>query len=170
MGLTMELAESLAAIALPCYIANATPVLVAKLLGRTHPLDFGLKLPDGHRLLGDGKSVEGFVSGVLAGTLMGWLLSFLGLSDVGRAFTLSVGTMMGDALGSFLKRRLGLRRGDPAPLLDQLSFLVVALVGYQLAYGDLSPLTVTLLLLLTPPIHLATNYLAFRLGLKDRPW
>ncbi|HDD33560.1 MAG: CDP-2,3-bis-(O-geranylgeranyl)-sn-glycerol synthase [Thermoprotei archaeon] len=166
----MRLIEALAAIALPCYVANATPVLVAKLLGRTHPLDFGLKLPDGHRLLGDGKSVEGFVSGVLTGTLTGYLLSSLGLSDISRAFTLSVGSMMGDALGSFLKRRLGLRRGDPAPLLDQLSFLVVALILYQLVYGGLDPLTTALLLIITPPIHVATNYLAYRLGLKDRPW
>ncbi|MEM5825715.1 MAG: CDP-archaeol synthase, partial [Thermofilaceae archaeon] len=107
--------ERIIALALPCYVANATPVIVAKLLRRTHPLDFGLHFVDGRRLLGDSKSIEGFIAGVSAGLLAGYLLSLYGLLSVGEAVPLSFGTMLGDAMGSFIKRRLGLPSGAPAP-------------------------------------------------------
>ena len=43
-------------------------------------------------------------------------------------FLLGFGALLGDALGSFLKRRLGIGRGKPAPILDQLDFIIVALI------------------------------------------
>jgi len=78
--------------------------------------------------------------------------------------------MLGDALGSFIKRRFGLERGEPAPLLDQLSFLLIALLMYQLAYGRLDAPIVATLIAATPPVHLLANYLAYRLRLKEKPW
>ncbi len=76
----------------------------------------------------------------------------------------------GDLIGAFLKRRMGLPpRGAPAPpLLDQLDFLVAALLVTRL----LDPPAIVSLqvfvaaVLLTPPIHLATNAAAYVLGLK----
>lgn len=125
---------------------------------------------DGRRLLGDSKSVEGFISGVAAGILTGYLLSFLGTLSIGEAAVLSFGTMLGDAAGSFVKRRLGLPSGAPAPLLDQLSFLVVALALYSLVYGFVEASVAVILILATPPIHLATNAIAYKLKLKSKPW
>jgi len=165
-----SLVNRIIALAAPCYVANATPVLVAKVVKRTHPMDKGLRFLDGRRILGDSKSVEGFVSGILAGTAVGFALRWAGLLGVQEAFVLSLGTMLGDALGSFVKRRLGIERGNPAPLLDQLTFLLVALLLYQLVYGGLDALTVVILVLVTPPIHLVTNYFAYKLGLKSKPW
>lgn len=162
--------ERLIAIALPCYVANATPVVAVKLFRRTHPLDFGMHFFDGRRLLGDSKTIEGFVSGFAAGLLTGHLLSLLGMLSIGEAAVLSLGTMLGDAVGSFIKRRLGLPSGARAPLLDQLSFLVVALALYSLTYGFVEVPVVTILLLITPPLHLATNVIAYKLGLKSKPW
>jgi len=162
--------ERIIALALPCYVANATPVIVAKLLRRTHPLDFGLFFIDGRRLLGDSKSIEGFVSGVAAGLLVGYLLSLYGLLSVSEAVPLSFGTMLGDAMGSFIKRRLGLPSGAPAPLLDQLAFLAVALALYSLVYGYIEASVAIILFLITPPIHLATNVIAYKIKLKDKPW
>lgn len=164
------LLRRLLALAAPCYVANATPVVVAKILKRRHPIDGGRRFVDGRRILGDGKSIEGFVSGVAAGTAVGLVLDRAGVLHAGEALVLSLGTMLGDTLGSFIKRRLGLERGDPAPLLDQLSFLLVALLMYQLVYGGLDALVTTMLIAVTPPIHLLTNHLAYRLGLKDKPW
>lgn len=160
----------LIALAAPCYLANATPVVVAKIVKRTHPMDGGLCFLDGRRILGDGKSIEGFLSGILAGTAMGLALKQVSLLSVQEAFVLSLGTMLGDALGSFVKRRLGIERGEPAPLLDQLTFLLVALLLYQLVYGGLDALAVIALVIATPPIHLITNYFAHKLGLKSKPW
>ena len=41
-------------------------------------------------------------------------------------FLLGFGALLGDALGSFIKRRMGIGRGKPAPILDQIDFLIVA--------------------------------------------
>lgn len=160
----------LLALAAPCYVANATPVIVARVLKRTHPIDGGRCFLDGRRILGDGKSVEGFVSGVVAGMAVGLALERLCALSTGEALTLSLGAMLGDALGSFIKRRFGLERGEPAPLLDQLSFLLIALLMYQLAYGRLDAPIVATLIAATPPVHLLANYLAYRLRLKEKPW
>jgi len=165
-----KLLSYVVALAAPCYVANAVPVIVAKVLRRTHPLDGGVRFVDGRRLLGNGKSVEGFIAGVAAGTLVGLVLQPSGLSSIERAFLLSLGSMVGDSLGSFVKRRVGLERGAPAPLLDQLSFLLVALLAYQLAFSDLPLEVAAILVIATPPIHLLANFLAYKAGLKNRPW
>ena len=161
------LLDKIASLIIPCYIANATPLITAKIIGKTHPLDARRYFIDGRRLLGDGKSIEGFVTGILAGTLAGMLWN---KDLVFQAFILSLGSMTGDAVGSFIKRRIGLKRGDPAPLLDQLSFIVMALIFYTLSGGTLTFTEALIILLLTPPVHILTNYIAHRLGLKDKPW
>lgn len=162
--------ERFIAVALPCYVANATPVVIARLLRRTHPLDLGARFLDGRRVFGDSKSIEGFLSGFTAGFFAGYLLSLRGLLSVKEGAVLSFGAMLGDVLGSFVKRRLGLEPGAPAPLLDQLSFLVAALALYRLVIGFIETTVTIVLILLTPPIHLATNIIAYKLKLKGRPW
>lgn len=151
-------------------MANATPVVIARLLRRTHPLDLGARFLDGRRVFGDSKSIEGFLSGFTAGFFAGYLLSLKGLLSVKEGAVLSFGAMLGDVLGSFVKRRLGLEPGAPAPLLDQLSFLVAALALYRLVIGFIETTVTIVLILLTPPIHLATNIIAYKLKLKGRPW
>lgn len=157
-------------LAIPCYVTNAAPLIMAKVIKRRHPLDLGRNFIDGRRVLGDSKSVEGFLLGVAAGTAAGFALSLLELISLSEAFVLSLGAMVGDSVGSFIKRRLNIKSGDPAPLLDQLTFLVVALAAYQLVYNNLDPVTVLILVLITPPLHIVTNYAAYKLEIKDRPW
>jgi CDP-2,3-bis-(O-geranylgeranyl)-sn-glycerol synthase len=82
---------------------------------------------------------------------------------------LSVGALTGDLVGSFIKRRIGLARGDPAFLLDQLGFLVFALL-FTYPFFHLSSTMAIFLLIVTPGLHLGTNVLAYKLGLKDRPY
>lgn len=145
---------------LPAYFANASPAV----LGGGPPLDMGRKFLDGRRILGEGKTVRGFFGGLVVGTIVGVLQ---GRPLVG--FLLALGAMLGDLAGSFIKRRLNIGRGEAAPGLDQLTFVVVALllaspveaVGRQ---------AVAMILILTPPIHLATNFIGYKLGLKSRPY
>ncbi len=141
---------------LPAYFANAAPVV----LGGGPPLDGGRTWKDGRPLLGSNKTVRGFISGILLGTLVG--------IAQGRAlagFLMGLGSMLGDAMGSFIKRRLDLKPGDQAPGLDQLGFLLVALVlVYPLERPD--PATVLTAVLITPFAHVATNAVAVLLGLK----
>ncbi len=159
---------------LPAYIANGTPVVVLRFARRGHPLDMGMVMRDGRRLLGDGKTVEGLISGVSAGLAAAVLLHTL-LPGVYRSFLegglMPIGAMAGDILGSFLKRRLGVERGGSAPVLDQLGFLLLALLLAWLPYGPpvwADPLTIILLLIVTAILHISTNALAYLVGLKEK--
>ncbi len=160
----------LLALMVPCYVANAFPVVMAKLVKHRHPLDFGRKFIDGRRVLGDGKSIEGFIAGILLGSLAGWFMSLWGIGSLPGATVLSVGTMLGDALGSFVKRRLGLERGAPVPLLDQLAFLLTAMLLYWFFIGTINLVIAVILVIITPPIHIISNFFAYKLGLKSEPW
>ena len=164
----------------PPYVANATPVVASKLFRRRTPIDFGRNFVDGRRLFGDGKTYEGFVTGLLAGFLIGELTYIIVSMAVNitselpsplAVFVMCVAALLGDLLGAFIKRRLGLPRGAPAPLLDQLDFLLAALLALWLVQPSvLKTIYVVIAVLITPPIHLATNAMAYVLGLKREPW
>jgi CDP-2,3-bis-(O-geranylgeranyl)-sn-glycerol synthase len=166
---------------LPAYAANMTPVVAGG--GRT--LDGGRRFLDGRPLLGPGKTVRGFVFGVLAGSCLGLVQALLHplldprvplllggpLETAAGGFLLSLGAMLGDLTGSFLKRRMGVGRGEPFPLLDQLDFVAGALLlSLPLVLPRLTWGVLAVLLLLTPPLHLLTNYAGYRMGLKSRPY
>ncbi len=141
---------------LPSYFANMSPVI----FGGGRPLDMGRRFLDGRRILGDHKTVRGFLSGVLIGTLVGCLQ---GRSLAG--FLLSLGAMVGDSTGSFIKRRLSMEPGKPAPLLDQEGFLLFSmLMAYPVE--PLDAWSIIFLLVLTPLLHRGTNLIAHWLGLK----
>ncbi len=164
---------------LPAYFANSAPVV----LGSGRPIDLKRKFIDKKRLFGDGKTIRGFISGVLAGTFIGGVCGLV-LPETAYnlyampymyyavGFLLAFGTMFGDLLGSFFKRRLGMKRGHPSFLLDQLFFLVFALVfAYQFSpLFIFDPVNLVFLFAFTYVVHVASNYIANRLGLKKVPW
>lgn len=160
---------------LPAYIANATPVVSVKIIGRSTPLDRGLHAWDNKRILGDGKTVEGLVSGIIVGASSGIPAYFLTnvFRSIFEPLALSAGAMVGDILGSFIKRRIGLERGRPLPPIDQLGFLLSALFFSYMFYGLPSWVSLDvfiILLIITFFLHIATNYVAYILRLKDRPY
>jgi CDP-2,3-bis-(O-geranylgeranyl)-sn-glycerol synthase len=163
---------------LPSYFANSTPVV----LGGGAPIDGKRNFPDGRRLFGDGKTVRGFASGVLAAILIGAIEAMLlpgtslslysAPSDyILAGLLLGLGTMTGDLLGSFIKRRQDIARGKPSFLLDQLTFLALALIfSYPIAAHLLAAEAVVFLFVLTYFVHSGANVLANRVGLKKVPW
>ncbi len=163
---------------LPSYFANSIPVV----LGGGKPLDFGRKMKDGRRLFGDGKTMRGFFAGIFAGTLVGavqgMLLPGTSFDIYGSAqtyaiagFLLGTGTMLGDLVGSFIKRRQGIKQGKPSWVMDQLMFLLFAFVfAYPVASHLLTLEAVIFLAVLTYFVHIAANMLAHRFGLKKVPW
>lgn len=171
----IETAIALLLFALPAYVANAIPVLLG---GGLH-LDLGRNFPDSRRIFGDGKTIRGFLAGVFGGIVAGGAVSFFLLSrffpDARTQFigfaVMAFGTMLGDALGSFLKRRLGIEPGKPF-ILDQLMFLVVALViVFPFALpGIYSIENIVLLFVATYILHSGSNWAANKLGWKKVPW
>ncbi|AMQ18666.1 CDP-2,3-bis-(O-geranylgeranyl)-sn-glycerol synthase [Thermococcus peptonophilus] len=157
---------------LPAYFANASPVLV----GGGRPIDGGRVWRDGRRLLGDGKTRRGFIGGVLIGTLVGVVQYFITPGFYGSletavklAFLLSFGALVGDLVGSFIKRRANLPRGYPAVGLDQLGFLISAL-AFAYPVKTLSSGQIIFLLVVSPFIHWGANYFAYKMGWKSVPW
>jgi CDP-2,3-bis-(O-geranylgeranyl)-sn-glycerol synthase len=109
--------------------ANATPVLVARLFRDRldNPIDSSLRRARDRPLFGPHKTWRGLVAGALACTLVGALL------PCGAWIGLGVGSLAlgGDLASSFVKRRLRLRSGYEAPLLDQLPESLLPLVVFQ---------------------------------------
>jgi CDP-2,3-bis-(O-geranylgeranyl)-sn-glycerol synthase len=167
MDLNSLIIQSFALI-LPAYIANSVPVLSR---GK-HPLDFGRCMSDGRRILGDGKTFEGLLFGLFFGTLAG-ILGGLLIGEIAYfallSFMLALGALVGDMVGAFIKRRLGIARGAPAPVLDQLDFVIGALLFVSPFY-PLALEQILFIILVTPPIHLFMNFMAYKLGLKPNPW
>jgi len=160
---------------IPIYVANATPVV----LGGGAPLDFGMKWSDGRRVFGDSKTIRGFFAGIFGGTLAGLIVaSFYPLvffdsvkTQIIGALMLSLGTMVGDAFGSFVKRRADVDSGKPF-FLDSIMFIVFAL-AFVYPYANISlydPFNILFFLSLTVILHPLTNFIANRAGLKNVPW
>ncbi|MBI3587735.1 CDP-2,3-bis-(O-geranylgeranyl)-sn-glycerol synthase [Candidatus Micrarchaeota archaeon] len=158
---------------LPAYVANMAPVLSR---GRT-AVDLETKFVDDRRLFGEGKTFRGILAALIAGTAVALALSYTpwylpGFSLNSKLLAgvlLSCGAMAGDLLGSFLKRRLGIKRGEKHRFFDQLLFLGGALA---LASPVFLPgvFDIALLVALTYFLHRATNVIAYWLKLKPVPW
>jgi CDP-2,3-bis-(O-geranylgeranyl)-sn-glycerol synthase len=89
--------------------------------------------------------------------------------------TLALGAMLGDLTKSFFKRRLRMERGAPLPVFDQLDFVIGAWVLTYVFFSGWFTLNFTLpimvvVLILSPLLHLAVNFIGFKLGKKKEPW
>jgi len=152
----------------PAYCANAIPVIT----GGGYPLDFGKKFFDEKPIFGRNKTFRGFFSGLAVGTAVGLVESvFFPEYSILSGFLLSLGALFGDLTGAFIKRRLGLAPGDLLPVIDQVDFIIGAIVfAFLFSSQVLSWELIIAVLIITPPIHLLTNFAAYKLGLKDNPW
>jgi CDP-2,3-bis-(O-geranylgeranyl)-sn-glycerol synthase len=159
-------------IVLPAYFANGVPVLTPLIFKWRVPVDLGYTFIDGRRLVGDNKSVQGVILGVVSGLAIGELQSIL-LNDyafVTRALVLSLGSVYGDLLGSFIKRRLKIEPGKSLPIIDQMSFILIAIILYVTFFKDLDKIQILFILGITPVIHLIANIFAYLLGIKKVPY
>jgi CDP-2,3-bis-(O-geranylgeranyl)-sn-glycerol synthase len=149
----------------PSYVANAAPLL----LGGGTPLDGGKNFFDGERILGAHKTVRGLVAGIVAGSVIGLAETPVDSHLLLGGFMIGLGTVLGDLLGAFFKRRIRIQPGRPLPIVDQLDFVFGGLLLGQLVF-PLSLWSILIVIVVTPPIHLGTNYGAYLLGIKRTRW
>jgi CDP-2,3-bis-(O-geranylgeranyl)-sn-glycerol synthase len=186
----------------PAYATNASMVVFGR---NGTPIDGGRSFRDGKRILGDGKTWQGMIGGIITGTVVGLILlvimqfviwpyfqsaiignllypmnlddpMYLGaflnppcLMGVLRGFLLSLGTPIGDMIGSFFKRRFNLERGAPAPVVDQLDFLLGAILFAYIVF-PLGWMYIVFALLATILIHVLANTVGYKMGYKRQPW
>ena len=162
---------------LPAYFANASPVAFSFLSKKSLPMDFKLKFSDNRRIFGKGKTWAGFLVGIFSGTIVGVLIFFLGFRvyefflQVFVAFLLSLGALVGDAMGAFLKRRFSIGSGKILIFVDQTFFLIFALIftsPFWPSFFDIKGLV--FILIFTFVLHIITNAIAYKLGLKKVPY
>ncbi len=174
---------------LPAYLSNAS----ALTFGGGTPLDMGRSLKDGFRFLGDGVTWKGTIIGILIGAVIGLIQGTftgdlitnllmvgdpaIGLMVQGTITTntlhglllglaLGGGAIIGDACGSFIKRRFKVERGRPVPIVDQLDFVVGALILSSLIV--VIPLyLIIVILIISLFMHLGANTIAYLLGMKN---
>lgn len=165
----------------PAFVANSAPLLSKRIIRTRHPVDLGRLFIDGKRVFGDNKTWEGFAAGLIVGTLTGAALKpfypTAGLAEmVIVGLVEGLGAMIGDLANSFVKRRLGMKPGMPLPILDQTSFIIVAVIMVRtlqvdkLAWIELKLSGMLLAVLVALVLHPLTNYIAYKLGLKEVPY
>jgi len=178
---------------LPAYIANLSglafgggePIDDGRNFDKNMIID---TFSDNRRIVGNGVTWKGCFNGTVLGTFVGGILGYIGtyvgnlgvvthgvitipaygslVEGLALGFLLAFGALAGDAVGSFIKRRIGLQSGEPAPLLDQLDFVAGSLLLSLLVV----PLTVNFVLIIVVIsiiLHLGSNSIAYLLGIKD---
>ncbi|MCU0834612.1 MAG: CDP-archaeol synthase [Chromatiaceae bacterium] len=147
--------------------ANAAPILADDLLGGrwSWPLDGGLRLGDGRRLLGSSATWRGVIAAVAVTAALAALFGH----GIATGALVGLLAMLGDAASSFVKRRLRLEPGDPAFGLDQIpeSLLPVLVIAgdYGLAWLDVALLVAAFTL-----FDLLVSRILYRFRLRKRPY
>jgi CDP-2,3-bis-(O-geranylgeranyl)-sn-glycerol synthase len=148
-------------------VANTAPIVLKWLLGAraSAPLDGGLRFFDGRPLLGPAKTVRGAVAAVAATALVAPLLGL----PLGLGALIGAMSMAGDALSSFVKRRLGVPSSARAMGIDQIPEALLPLLAVQHALQlpllQIAGITIAFFLLEIPLARLA-----YRAGLRDQPY
>lgn len=152
---------------LPAYFASISPVWF-RLRGKT-PMDFG-KTFRGKPIFGSSKTLSGYFGGALCGIILGAVQELLFNRTNGALLgtLLGFGAMTGDAVKSFFKRQLDIAPGEPWFPFDQIDFLIGALIFASTVetptlFGAIS------LFIITPPLHILSNIMDFKIGLKKVP-
>ncbi len=151
----------------PAYVANGAPVI----FGGGLPIDLNRKLK-GKPIFGSHKTIRGLVSGLLAGFIVAYAESAVfGLPYLLAIGILSsIGTHVGDLVGSFIKRRIGTKEGVSMPFMDQYLFLLFAFI-FAFPLGNLPVwYGILFIIVLTGLMHKGTNIAAYLLKLKKVPW
>jgi CDP-diglyceride synthetase len=148
-------------------LANGAPVIGKKLFGDRFawPLDFGVVLPDGYRLLGASKTIRGLLLAVAAATVGGWGLGL----GWGAGAVMGVGAMVGDMISSFTKRRLGRASSTRTTGLDQIpeSLLPLLAGGFLLGLSAIDIAAGTVIFLVG---EVLLSRLLYRVHIRDEPY
>ena len=154
---------------LPAYLANMTPPFVRFWKGWNRPIS--------RRWLGDHKTVVGFISGMIVALAVVFLqskgywrydlLPYAQWPVLGLAF--GFGAMSGDGLKSFFKRLCKIPPGQPWIPMDQLDFVVGALILVS-PWAPVTWLEVLIILVISFAGDIAINHLSYALGIRTTQW
>ena len=172
----------------PVYFANMTPVFLAKIPGFKKwnmPMDFGKKIGR-KRIFGSHKTWRGFIGGIVAAMLVAVIqrellynsdgfirsISIVAYHEINIflfAFLFGFGAMLGDAVKSFFKRRIGKNSGESWPVFDQLDYVVGSLIFISPLFFPSWDIVLTVVIV-TPALNILANVIGYVLKLKKVWW
>lgn len=164
---------------LPAGISNMAPIFVKKIPiinTWSYPIDF-YKSFRGVRVLGDHKTIRGFVSGVIFGAVIGYinyklLLIHFKLNNftienyILFAIVISLGALVGDSVKSFFKRQFKIQSGKAWFPFDQIDYIVGGLLFGSIIFR-FALLQLSAVFLIYFIGHLLACIIGYLLGLKD---
>lgn len=168
---------------LPAYLANPAAAISAVTGKPGRPIDFGRSYK-GTRILGDGKTFKGFLTGIIFGIIIALIENLINKKFLNSSLpefsyismlTLPFGAMLGDLIASFFKRRLRMERGQAFPFVDQLDFVIGAWIitiifAKDWFYQNFTIEIIIAAILLTPILHLLVNIIGYKIGVSREPW
>ena len=148
-------------------IANGTPVIAEKLLGRflSYPLDMGKTFIDGRPIFGSSKTIRGTIVAVMATSACAPVFGVAWTTGL----VIGLAAMVGDLISSFIKRRMGRPPSSRALGLDQIPESLLP----ALACKSLLALTVADVILVVALFSVGgfiLSGLLFKLHIRDRPY
>jgi CDP-2,3-bis-(O-geranylgeranyl)-sn-glycerol synthase len=172
---------------LPAGLANMAPIFAAHwhiLPGLNKPLDFG-KTFRNKRLLGDHKTIRGFVVGWFSAVTLvliqavlyeninffqynSQFVNYHNLSLLAWGTALSLGALGGDAIKSFFKRQINIDPGKSWVPFDQIDYVIGTLIASRLVLS--LPLRFYILATIIGLIaHPISTFIGWFLKLKNDP-
>jgi CDP-2,3-bis-(O-geranylgeranyl)-sn-glycerol synthase len=171
---------------LPAGLANVAPVLAMKipLTNRlAYPLDFGKSI-GGKRIFGDHKTFRGLIFGIITAIVVVWLqifafnnygfinnninIDYTRINPLILGGLLGFGSLAGDALKSFFKRRTNIKPGSSWFPFDQIDYIIGGVL-FSLAYIQLSAWVYFWILLIWFLLHPISTFVGYLFKLKDSP-
>lgn len=128
-------------------------------------IDFGKALADGQRLFGASKTWRGLIGAALSTSLAALLLGYP--ASIGLA--VAILALLGDLLSSFIKRRLAMKPGSMAPLLDQIPESLLPAIALMDTF-ELDLIDVLFLVISFIVTELVLSQIFFMLGVRKSPY
>ena len=168
---------------LPSGFANMAPIVAAKLLPRwTAPVDYDRTFGE-IRIFGDHKTIRGIVSGLLVAAFVFYLqrLAYARYADVRKisffdygdhslwlGALLGAGSLGGDLVKSFVKRRIGIAPGHSWIPFDQIDWMI----GTLFVAAFIVPIDIRFVLasvLLALGLSMLIKWVGYLLRLNETP-
>ena len=168
---------------LPGILANMAPVIFKRINFLNYPIDFNKTLNE-KPIFGNHKTYRGLFFGIIFSILIVLiqrklhayeffenisLINYQNVNILLLGFLIGFGVLFGDLTKSFFKRRLNIKPGERWFPFDQLDSLIGGLVFVSFVYTP--PLEIILILIIMAiGLSIFTNYLGYKLKLKDTRW
>ena len=162
---------------LPGFFANMSTAYSSKIDFLNYPIDFKKNFL-GERIFGENKTFRGIFFGILTAIIIAFIqniidIKYLNILDYNNfliiGLLLGAGALIGDLVKSFIKRRLKIKPGNPFIPFDQIDHVLGSLFFLSFFY-QIGINIYIIASLITFPLHLIINYLAFKLNLKKTYW